>query len=382
MKRLWIMALLSALLLGCGREEPVPTIEEAAATPAPTAAPTQTPTPTPLWAEIAGVPVGEDTRELTLNQVPTGAELALLAQLPKLETLDITKAQATAAEISALVAALPQVQVAYGLTLLGVPVGPDTRELTFNNQPIDSQEPFYEVLPLLPRLASLEMCGCGVPNEDMDALRRAFPQAGIVWSIETRHFCVRTDTDHFATWRIYQVDENGKILYAEGINFLTNEDLDFLQYCHDIVALDVGHNKLKNIEFVRSMPKLKYLIISDNPIEDFSPLSGLENLIYLEAFLTHVTDLTPLSKMYSLLDLNLVGTPVTDLSPLYGLKELERLWLSVYGLPNWREVQQQAQAQLPHCQVAVMTDKDSTGQGWRRHPRYAEYRLALGRATP
>ena len=61
MKRLWIMALLSALLLGCGREEPVPTIEEAAATPAPTAAPTQTPTPTPLWAEIAGVPVGEDT---------------------------------------------------------------------------------------------------------------------------------------------------------------------------------------------------------------------------------------------------------------------------------------------------------------------------------
>ena len=177
-------------------------------------------------------------------------------------------------------------------------------------------------------------------------------------------------------------DENGKILEARNVLYCTNEDLDWLRYCHDIIALDVGHNKLTNIEFVRNMPKLKYLITSGNDITDISPVAELHELIYFELFADPVSDLGPLSGLTNLLDVNICSCPVGDLSPLYDLVQLERLWLTPYAFDNWREAGAAFTEHVPGCDIHFVVSHDMTGDGWRRHPRYDEYRLALGRAKP
>ena len=332
-------------------------------------------------AEICGTEVTEKTRVFAPLTMPTAEDLAVVGLIPDLLRVDLTHGAFEPEQILALQAALPTERVLWKLDLCGTPVGPDTQALNFNDQPIDSLDPFYRILPLLGRLTSLEMCGCGIGNEEMDALRTAFPQAGIVWSIQTPHWTVRTDMDHFATWRIARVDEQGKILEAYNISN-TDEELSWLQYCHDLVALDVGHNRLTNCEFVRNMPKLQFLIVADNKITDLSPIGTLSELRYLEIFTNPITDLGPLSGLSNLLDLNLCGCYVSDLSPLYGLKKLERVWMTPFNLKDHRATAAEFHEALPGCQLQYISDKDFTGMGWRYHERYTELRLALGRAKP
>ena len=444
--RFWGMLLLAAALLAfpaCDRQEeavqaaPTATPETTKApTPTPTASPTPSPTPMPAeyafgagttWEEVeafigentalrkldltesgldirehpslladleelrfkatlCGVEITDETEVFTPLTVPEEWDLETLKLLRKLTSIDLTALPCEPEQIQMVTEAFPEQSVLWKLELCGQEVGPDTESLDFNDQPIESLEPFYRTLPLLTKLTSLEMCGCGVGNEDMDALRTAFPEAGIVWSIKSQYWTIRTDTDHFATWRVVRTDENGKILEAYSIAYdrpgLTNADLDWLQYCHEIIALDVGHNKLTNIEFVRNMPKLKYLITSGNDIRDISPVADLHELIYYELFADPVKDLSPLSGLTKLLDINICSCPVSDLSPLYELTQLERLWLTPYGFENWRKAGEEFSAHLPNCNIHFILHNDMTGDGWRQHPRYAEYRLALGRAKP
>lgn len=332
-------------------------------------------------SELCGVPVTEEEEVFAPLTLPAAEDLAVLRLMKGLRRMDLTGLELKAAQIAALGEAFPAVELLWKLDLCGVAVGPDTESLNFNDMPIDSLAPFYEVLPLLGKLTSLEMCGCGVGNKDMDALRAAFPLAGIVWSIQTPHWTVRTDVDHFATWRIARVDEQGKILEAYNISN-TDEELSWLQYCHDLVALDVGHNKLTNCEFVRNMPKLQFLIVADNKITDLSPIGTLSELKYLEIFTNPITDLGPLSTLSNLLDLNLCGCYVSDLSPLYGLKKLERVWMTPFNLTDMHATAEAFRAELPNCQLQYIADQDFTGKGWRYHERYTELRLALGRAKP
>ena len=332
-------------------------------------------------AELCGTEVTDGTKVFTPLTVPDKEDLAVLKLVKGLLCVDLTGATFDPEQIMTIQDALPDKKVHWKLDLCGVQVGPDTRALNFNDRPIDSLAPFYRVLPLLKKLTSLEMCGCGVGNEDMDALRTAFPQAGIVWSIETPHWTVRTDMDHFATWRIARTDEAGKILEAYNISN-TDEELSWLQYCHDLIALDVGHNRLTNCEFVRNMPKLQFLIVADNKITDLSPIGTLSELRYLEIFTNPITDLSPLSSLSNLLDLNMCGCYISDLSPLYGLKKLERVWMTPFNLTDMRATAAEFKEALPNCQLQYISDKDFTGMGWRYHERYRELRLALGRAKP
>ena len=337
-------------------------------------------------ATLCGVEITDETEVFTPATVPEEWDMEVLKLLPKLRSVDLTAVPCEPEQVQMVQAFCPEQEVLWKLELCGVEVGPDTEQLNFNDRPIDSLEPFYRTLPLLTKLTSLEMCGCGVSNEDMDALRTAFPQAGIVWSITSKYWTVRTDADHFATWLVTRTDEQGRILEAYSVSYrnppLKDPDLEWLQYCHDIIALDVGHNKLTNIEFVRNMPKLKYLITSGNDITDIGPVADCHELIYFELFADPVTDLSPLSGLDKLLDINICSCPVSDLSPLYGLKQLERLWATPYAFPYARGAEQAFREQVPGCNFHFVGGHDMTGDGWRKHPRYTEYRLALGRAKP
>ena len=328
-----------------------------------------------------GAQIDTGTEEVTFTEAPDPETLAAL--IPLTDIREITLAyEAEPGDIRALEEACPGTVFRWRLMLCGQEVTPETESLSFNDTALESTEPFYEVLPLLKNLTALEMCGCGIGNEEMDALRTAFPEKGIVWSIKTEHWTVRTDARFFATWRIVKRDADGFITEAYGINGNTNATLDWLGYCHDLVALDIGHNRVENIEFVRSMPHLRYFIIADNKVKDLSPLEGLTELYYLEIFQNPITDLTPLSSLPALRHLNMCNVHATDLTPLDGL-ELDRLFISENYL-NTRGARQAKEHYLslhPNCYFVIAQHGDYTGYGWRKDETYREMRHALGRAA-
>ena len=333
-------------------------------------------------APVGGAVLTHESTALTLRgDVPDVETLVPLLRLaPALRVLDVRGCGLSAGDLATLQQALPQVELDFSLELCGQTVGPDTAVLNYNGMPIDRLDPFYEVLPLLPNLASLELCGCGASNEDLAALRDAFPGANVVWSITANRWTVRTDATAFATWRVTRRDEAGRIVEAYNVYNNTSEGLDWLRYCRDLRALDLGHNLLTDCTFLQGLPKLEYLILADNHVGDLAPLSSLTELRYLELFGNPVTDLTPLQTLTNLVDLNLCGCRVSDLRPLYGLP-LERLWLTGYGMEDPEAEIRDFLEQNPDCLVHLATPPEYTGEGWRTHERYFAMRSALGWAT-
>ena len=147
----------------------------------------------------------------------------------------------------------------------------------------------------------------------------------------------------------------------------TSEDVagPLTELCPNLLALDLGHNDVHDLSFLRAWPHLRRLIIVDSktPVTDISPLAELNDLEYVELFLQNITDLTPLAGKTRLIDLNLAHNDITDLTPLHSCTGLKRLWISY----NHHLSQQQLDAfhaAVPDCQI-VTGEWNSTGRGWR-----------------
>lgn len=202
----------------------------------------------------------------------------------------------------------------------------------------------------------LTMERCNVGNEQMAALRDALPGMKVVWRVSFGKASSRTDATRIR-------------LVKDGYRFST-KDLEPLRYCVDVELLDLGHNGLRNIEFVRYMPKLRVAILAIGYLEDLTPLEGCTQLEYLELFTNRISDLTPLAGLTSLRHLNLTYNRITDPSPLHALTGLERLWI---GRTSFTDEQKAAlQAALPGCEIDY--GSAPTGDGWRKHPRYEQLR--------
>lgn len=181
------------------------------------------------------------------------------------------------------------------------------------------------------------------------------------WTMYVGDHLVRTDVTAFSTQHTYQS------------KFHTSKTFSVLKYCHNLVALDIGHNEVSDLSFLEDLPQLKVLILAANNITDITPLAKLENLEYLELFLNHISDLTPLEGLTHLRDLNLCYNSITDWSPLENMPWLERLWLNYSGKyaridPVPAEVIAQLKEKLPNTEINT-TAAHSTADGWRSHAR-------------
>ena len=202
----------------------------------------------------------------------------------------------------------------------------------------------------------LTMERCNVGNEQMAALRDALPGMKVVWRVSFGRASSRTDATRIR-------------LVKDDYRFST-KDLEPLQYCTEVELLDLGHNWMRNIEFVRYMPKLRVAILAIGTVEDLTPLAGCTEVEYLELFHNDIADLTPLSGLTNLRHLNLTLNEIEDASPLYGLTGLERLWIG--GNPLTAEQKATLEAELPDCEIDY--GSEPTGDGWRKHPRYEQLR--------
>ena len=191
-----------------------------------------------LWGED----YPSDLRALTLSATePSAAELeAALRRFEGLEALDLRGAALSCAELSELLPFCPA-DTLYAVPLLGTRYDDDTEEIDLGGVPVDDVGGLEAAVGLLPRLKKLDMCLCGLSDEEMEALGQRHPEVDFVWLITFGggRYTVRTDLVSFSTLRA----DFGKTEHR-----FTDEELAPLyRYCRHLRALDLGHNYIRDI---------------------------------------------------------------------------------------------------------------------------------------
>lgn len=315
--------------------------------------------------QLGGVDYPQIVTELTLVDPDVSELAAALPYLPELKNVYLT-------------GTLPENDVIYGLqtlrqdvvfhwdfTLFGVITSSTATELILNDIPMESTEQIENALKYFYNLERVEMCNCGIPSEQMDALWKRHPETRFVWSIKIRDGVVRTDINALIPYKLgYDIDHP-----------LYDEDCLELKYCVDLVCLDMGHMKITDVSFLYNMPKMQYLVLVDMPCADFSALATLKDLIYLELFNVPFTQTEVLSGLTKLQDLNIGFTPKPKLDVLKQMTWLKRLWMPATKL-NDEEFTDLVE-HLPDTKV-VMYVRRPTDANWRDNDNYRAMRDLLG----
>ena len=246
----------------------------------------------------------------------------------------------------------------------------DAEYIDLDGTVVTDFDAFEAFLDQLPNLKQVDMWANKMSKAQCDRLAARYPDMKWGWTMVIRAWdhehLVRTDYTAFST---LHNNRSGKH---------SSEDFSVLRYCWNLKALDIGHNKVDNIDFLYDLPELRVLIIAINNITDITPLASLKHLEYAELFNNKITDITPLQDLPHLLDLNLSFNRIKDLSPVMNLKTLQRLWLF-----SSQQIKQQPapdivakiKAALPDTQIDTY-HHPTTGTwryigGNRKHPHYA-----------
>ena len=146
------------------------------------------------------------------------------------------------------------------------------------------------------------------------------------------------------------------------------------EYSTDLTELDLGSMYLTDadIEPLQYMVNLRSLDLRQNQLTDLTPLAGLTQLESLELRGNNLSDLTPLAGLTNLKTLRLGGSDsgvnnpnLQDLTPLSGLKNLEILVLPgnsqirdltpISGLTNLREFSMSGDSSAGAYQIADLS---------------------------
>lgn len=318
--------------------------------------------------ELLGTVWPRDTREIRYaDRTFTDEEIETLcaarACFPALERLDLTGCGLTDNARRTL-AALEGVETVFDIDLYGLTFSSADAEIDLSGIAVsDGGAAAEEALGLFDRLEKVVMCGCGIPDEEMDALNRRHEDVRFVWEVYLAIWSVRTDATNFIVNRTYSRHS------------LYSGQCEPLRYCTDLIALDLGHRDIVDLSFLYDMPQLQYLILAENGIRDLTPIGSLKELRYLELFLTKAEDLSPLVGCTALQDLNIsyiYAKADNAFDALMQMPWLERLWYA--GTPlSWAQ-QQALQENMPDCEMFMEYRGESTGGTWRTHEHYYEMR--------
>lgn len=374
MKRL-IALIVLLLLCGCtqaGDEaevvSPSPTQQVATttaptATPAamPTATPTAVPTslPTPEPIVMGGSSYPHDATEIDLSsteadyiELQTGLE-----KLTELKRVNLGELPLSISEVAELKSLCPNADFEWSFTLLNRQLNTSDSEVDLSKTRIGDTEELAAALTLFHAEPIVDLSGCNLSHEQLALLREQAENVKVVWTVRFKRWSLRTDALTFSTWQ-----------YEDTEMPLDSQDVDALRYCTELVALDLGHNEIRDISFLEPLKELKILILADNDVTDISVLAKLDKLMYLELFLNKIKDISPLQNKEALLDLNLCFNKFTDIEPILSCKNLERIWACRCDLTEQQV--QQIRGAFPDA-TFDFESRGSTSRGWREHPRYS-----------
>ena len=240
----------------------------------------------------------------------------------------------------------------------GVSFDRSAEAIDMGDRPVENFKDFIAFLQEFPNLKKVDMYATGITAENVEKLENAFPGITFGWYLKMmRYHFVRTDADAYSA--------------LDGSHPRhTDEEFKLLKYCPGLLALDLGHNDIREASFLRSMPDLRLLILAENPnLHCLELISTLQDLEYLELFSCGIEDISPLTALTGLMDLNLSNNRVKDWRPLKEMKWLRRLWISGMCTGNRKkpeltaEERQELEEALPYTEI--MYTGEPTANGWR-----------------
>ena len=257
--------------------------------------------------------------------------------------------------------------------IAGVRFSTDAEELCFDDIPLSPEDlaALEALLPEMPDLKRVSMLRCGVDDETMEALDRRHEDVRFVWMVKVYCYGVRTDQTWFSIY-------NCEYRWSSSLDHAEN-----LKYCHDMIAIDLGHmHSYGDTGFFTQMPHLRYLIISNAAYSAIPELASLQELEWLEVHQTSFEDLSPLLECRALRHLNIVYKKVPseearrrDVDILKQMTWLKRLWIG--GNMYLPDQVAELRAALPNTEIHVVTGTLTLEGGWRSDEAYFRMRDAL-----
>ena len=112
------------------------------------------------------------------------------------------------------------------------------------------------------------------------------------------------------------------------------ENIEPLRELTNLTSLYLGTNKIENVEPLRGLTNLKYLSLEQNKIENIEPLMGLTKLTDLHLEQNKIENIEPLRGLTNLKYLFLENNKIENIEPLKGLTSLMRLFLTINKIEN------------------------------------------------
>jgi Leucine-rich repeat (LRR) protein len=99
------------------------------------------------------------------------------------------------------------------------------------------------------------------------------------------------------------IDKHRGNIYTSDLEQITSlvarekyiRDISGLEYCSNLMELDLSHNNISDISPLVPITNLRNLNLRDNPLSDISSLSSLTNLTELNLAFTQSSDISILS---------------------------------------------------------------------------------------
>ena len=315
---------------------------------------------------IWGARVDGESTELDLRGLEGDVEelTAHAGALPALESILFGGRTLGAAEYAALREAFPEAELDCLVSLYGLEIDPQTDTIDLSGIALDDTAELETLLDALPEIKKVDMCGCGLTDEEMEALNARHPGVDLIWMITFGggRFTVRTDLVSFSSLRTH---------FGEVQHRFTDEEMaPLFRYCRHLRALDLGHNYLRDITPIGELRELRILILGDNPyLEDFSPLGNLTELEYLELFNSHREyDFSFLYRLTKMQYLNLSFlSELKDVGYLELMPDLKMFWLRGSGISD--EEAAECEEKYPDVLFHYGNcgwEPSATCHGWRR----------------
>ena len=103
---------------------------------------------------------------------------------------------------------------------------------------------------------------------------------------------------------------------------------DFLKEIPTLEGLDISQNDITDLSFLKDYPNLKTVAAAGNDLTDISPLAKLKNLESLNLDYNNISDISALTKLSKLKAVSLEHNQLQDVSALSQKEDLTRLFLS------------------------------------------------------